>query len=49
MDNYNQQVSRSFHLRLRMLFSFQSPYFFAIELQTYLKLALDLAVFLLHT
>jgi hypothetical protein len=49
MDNYNQQVSRSFHLRLRMLFSFQSPYFFTIELQTYLRLALDLAVFLLHT
>jgi hypothetical protein len=31
-----------------MLLSFQSPYFFTIELQTYLKLALDLAVFLLH-
>jgi hypothetical protein len=31
-----------------MLLSFQSPYFFTIELQTYLKLAKDLAVFLLH-
>ena len=49
MDNYNQQISRSFHLRLRILLSFQSPYFFTIELQTYLKLALDLAVFPLHT
>ena len=49
MDDYDQQVSSSFYLRLRMLFSFQSPYFFAIELQTYLKLALDWAIFLLHT
>ncbi len=32
-----------------MLLSFQSPYFFAIDLQTYLRLALDLAAFPLHT
>ena len=45
MNDYDQQISSSFNLRLRILFSFQSLYFFTIELQTYLKLALDWAAF----
>ena len=48
MNDYNQQVSRSFHLRLRILFSFQLPYFFAIRLLRYLELAVDTTIFLLH-
>lgn len=40
-EDYNRLVSGSFNLRLGILFSFQSPYLFAIGLLRYLELGVD--------